>query len=737
VPQGVGVQVPLSARPLIKVLIHMTFLNPFVLFGLAAAAIPILIHLLNKRKLRTIEFSTLTFLKELQKNQMRKITIRQWLLLLLRMLMIIFLVLAFSRPALKGHFGTLGSHAKTSLLIILDNTASMELHNEKGKYLDQAKEKAQQVISLMQEGDDAAVIRLSELPVLTMQTLSHDKQKLQSIIEETSVSVIHHTVEDALRAGAAMLQQSKNFNKEVFILSDGQLTTLRSAAVNKTPNERMFEPTTKFYHFTLASASQQNVGIERITIPPTLLQVQKPVTVSAVIKNYGNVRKEHYLASMSIGGVRVMQKNISLDGGEQGTVEFSFTPARAGFITGYIELEDDEFEADNRRYFSLYIPVHISLLLAAENDLSAKYIETALTIANTAAPVSYFTIKRLSPAQLSTTAIQSSDVILFSGIKTIPPQQLQLLKHYIASGGSMIFFPSSDSLTVSYNYLNQFGIQQFHQSVTPPPGSQFDYVDDEFPIFTGMFEAGTSKKQSIESADAVRSLSPLHAHAIRPIMTLTNGAAFLWLLEFGNGKILGFSVPAVPGWSNFPLKGIFVPLLNQSVIYLASQVQLETLNKEYYAGETVEFTSSQIKKSKNSVAAPLRMVDPEQRMSPLKAYSTMAENGSLQTIFSGEPLRTTGHHYIIAERDTVLALSVNMSNEESDGNLASADDNISLLTSLGADPSSISNVAAETSLQNAVWQSRFGIELWRYFALAAVICAIIEMLVARENKTND
>lgn len=51
----------------------MTFLNPFVLFGLAAAAIPILLHLLNLRKLKTVEFSTLRFLKELQKNKYKKV----------------------------------------------------------------------------------------------------------------------------------------------------------------------------------------------------------------------------------------------------------------------------------------------------------------------------------------------------------------------------------------------------------------------------------------------------------------------------------------------------------------------------------------------------------------------------------------------------------------------------------------------------------------------------------------
>ncbi len=47
----------------------MTFLNPFLLFGLATAAIPVILHLLNLRKLRTIDFSTRTFLKEIQQSR--------------------------------------------------------------------------------------------------------------------------------------------------------------------------------------------------------------------------------------------------------------------------------------------------------------------------------------------------------------------------------------------------------------------------------------------------------------------------------------------------------------------------------------------------------------------------------------------------------------------------------------------------------------------------------------------
>jgi hypothetical protein len=109
----------------------MTFLNPLALFGLLAAALPILLHLLNLRKLRTVEFSTLAFLKELQKTRIRRLKLRQILLLILRTLLILLIVIAFSRPTLRGTLiGNLGTHARTSAVFIIDDSYSMTASNE-------------------------------------------------------------------------------------------------------------------------------------------------------------------------------------------------------------------------------------------------------------------------------------------------------------------------------------------------------------------------------------------------------------------------------------------------------------------------------------------------------------------------------------------------------------------------------------------------------------------------------
>ena len=141
----------------------MVFLNPAVLFGLLAASIPVLIHLFNLRKLKKIEFSTLAFLKELQKNKIRKIKLKQWLLLALRVLIVLLLIMAFARPTLEGvAIGGTTSAAKTTAVFLLDDTYSMSVVDGKGSYFNQAKGTIHELIRQLQEGDEAALVLTSD-----------------------------------------------------------------------------------------------------------------------------------------------------------------------------------------------------------------------------------------------------------------------------------------------------------------------------------------------------------------------------------------------------------------------------------------------------------------------------------------------------------------------------------------------------------------------------------------------
>src|SRR6056297_146677 len=99
----------------------MNFLNPFFLFGLFAVAIPVIIHLINLRRPQKVSFSTLSFFNELRKSTIRRIRIKQYLLMALRALAVLFLALALARPFLPPTLtGTSSSAEPKAVAIMVD-----------------------------------------------------------------------------------------------------------------------------------------------------------------------------------------------------------------------------------------------------------------------------------------------------------------------------------------------------------------------------------------------------------------------------------------------------------------------------------------------------------------------------------------------------------------------------------------------------------------------------------------
>ena len=97
----------------------LSFVNTAVLLGLLGIGLPILIHLFARQKLRRIEFSSTAFLKAIQNQTMRRMKLRQILLLVLRCLAVCLLVVAFARPTLKMGGSLAQGRAKSSVVLII------------------------------------------------------------------------------------------------------------------------------------------------------------------------------------------------------------------------------------------------------------------------------------------------------------------------------------------------------------------------------------------------------------------------------------------------------------------------------------------------------------------------------------------------------------------------------------------------------------------------------------------
>jgi len=124
----------------------MTFLNPGVLWGLFALAIPIIIHFFNLQRPKQILFSNVAFVREVKKTVTRRVKLRQWLLLLARLLALTLLILAFANPVIQ-HDGLRALNGARSVAIVIDNSYSMSAGNEKGPYLQQGLALARNIIN--------------------------------------------------------------------------------------------------------------------------------------------------------------------------------------------------------------------------------------------------------------------------------------------------------------------------------------------------------------------------------------------------------------------------------------------------------------------------------------------------------------------------------------------------------------------------------------------------------------
>ena len=715
----------------------MTFLNPFILFGLLAAGIPILLHLLNLRKLRTIEFSTLSFLKELQRTKIRRIKIRQWLLLLLRTLLVICIVMAFARPTLKGSLaGAFGERANTTSVFIFDDSQSMTALDEQGERFQQAKEAAERIVDLLKEGDEVFLLKLSDIALSTKDiTPTRNFELLRSALRESKPSSRHGTLEDALRLSARLLTNTTNFNKEVFLFSDFQTGAVASKTSATLARESLFPESVRFYLVESGTRNPNNLGVESLTIPNSIFEQGKAFTIQARVTNAGEKNIQNHIVSLFLNGERVAQKGLDVPAGASTQVDFTAVPKSAGMLEGIVELENDDLEFDNRRYFTLTIPERVGVLLVGSSE-DTQFLRLALSIRESATSTAV-QVHEITPERLSANDIDAADVVILSGPRPLTAVQASRIESFLAAGGGLIVFPGQQTQQSAFNtgVAEKIGIPPITIIETlQSDGSEtesfvgFDRVEVRHPLFQGMFEEDISKPQTSGATQQRLVESPRVTKLVRyqlptraqSIITLTNGSSFLAEVPVREGRLLLYSVAANPQWSDFPYRGLFVPLLHRSVSFLA---QGSSQQRDAMVGDEYTIRNRTRTAERWSVVSPTNV---ETVVQP----NTAGTESIIRFNETNEP----GVYKVKSGATIVDQFAVNIHPDESKTAHVSEDDLTSMFERLGIPEQSLQRLEAAGEIQQQVLQARFGVELWKQFLIAALVLALAEMFVARESK---
>jgi hypothetical protein len=305
----------------------ISFLQPFALFALTAAAIPTLLHLLGRRLPPVVLFPAVRYLTATEREHSRRLKLRNLLLLILRTLVIVLLVLAAARPIAR--IGAGRSHPPTAVAVVLDNSLSSRAVVDGDRTINTLIDAARVVLNQMGTGDrlwlvlsDGVPRRLSRLEAL-------------AALDSVASTQMYMDLSAGVRAAARAVTADRSQWTEVVVLSDLQASALTPGDPVETPL-LVLEPKPPPANRWIDSAR---------TVP------QSWSPSGTVVASIGGSDGEATAIRLEVAG-RDLARAVAAPGDQ---VALAGRVSRRGWSIGSLVLDPDEFRADDRRHLVIHV----------------------------------------------------------------------------------------------------------------------------------------------------------------------------------------------------------------------------------------------------------------------------------------------------------------------------------------------------------------------------------------------
>lgn len=547
------------------------FLHPLYLLGLAAASLPILIHLLNRRRLKRIQFPAVRFILLSQKRISRSYRLRHWLLLALRTFAIILLALLLANPIFQTGAGLFAGSGPVSLVLLLDNSLSMTWSGD-GNGFKQAKEAARLFLSSLDDGDRAAVIPTNHAANEIFR-LKPEKQVLLKELDAVEIADGSANLSDALAKAYDLLKEPAS-QKEIRLITDMGVTGWDEFSISAL---KRVDPSVQLKIIRIPSKGKPlNGTVKAVRLGGQGVGVNLPVNIEATLANFGDSEIKDLLVQLSIDGQTKEQKLASIPGRGETAVTFQTSLAQPGSHTGEVRLKKDGFAGNAATYFALEAQDKLRILLVDGDP------QTSLTQSET-----FFIARALNPAgdrdsslylpaviladALGATSLESYEVVVLCNVAVIPDSFVQKLQDFLRQGGGVLIFSGDRVQTDGYQKLARSSpplLPPLHDRKVGPEanGEKIARVDVSHPALQGLSDA--LLQESLKSA-RIWGYTRTTAPAGSVLMTLANGDPLLVEQKVGTGRVLYAASSADRDWNDLPVKTAYLPWIQGLANYLA------------------------------------------------------------------------------------------------------------------------------------------------------------------------
>jgi len=590
--------------------------------GLAGVSIPILIHLLSKRRFRRVRWAAMDFLLEAERRNRRRVRIEQLVLLTLRCLAMLLsgLLLARWYAPPRGLAAMLGGTARTDRIVVLDDSFSMGYRTDRGTVFDAGKAALRRLAGWLRQTapEDRLTVLIAsraERPLVAARRLDEaGAENLREQLDRLRPSERGGGVRDALAAVRRLLDdRMEAVNTAVYIISDFQRVDWARpageerggsdgapprdgplAVLASRPGDRQ---TVRVCLIDVGEENASNACVSSFVLDQPQAVAGVPARFLAKITNYGPVSMSTESLRIYVGEAAQPAVPVpTIAPGQTVGVPVELTLPSPGPAAITVELPDDRLPADNRRHLAVDALRAIRVLLVqGQGEAGAREEPPLLAVAlRPEGPVfSGNEVDVIDENALEDANLGAYHVVVLANVFRLTESVVTQVEAFARAGGGVVFFVGDQVEPELYNRLLYRGgvgllpARLVAPIEAPATGGVYHFVDPDYthpllrhfagtdvPFFDGVLTrqfmgcepAGTASRPATAPAS-----EPAERSAARVALSYDDPDRHPAIVEqvFGRGHVVLFTTTANKAWTNFPDWFSYVAMMQDLVQYVA------------------------------------------------------------------------------------------------------------------------------------------------------------------------
>jgi hypothetical protein len=708
----------------------LSFLNGGLLGALSLVGIPILIHLLQRRRYRVVRWGAMEFLRLSQRNRSRRLMIEQLILLAIRCLVIALVVLAICRPVLRaGALPLANARGQVHAILILDNSYSMGYRPAGAgseTVFDRAVKRALEVVERgLRQGDAVSVVLATDPPRALIRKPSLDLKAAAARLRTVRLSDAGTSYGKAARLALEVAGESGFVNREVLVISDNQAIGWEGRAQDA-PAWEALAKLARVVLLPVREGPAANAAVEWVQAARGLSTVRASTRIQARLINRGPQTLRGLAATLEVDGkAQGSSQSVDLEAGQGALVAFNQIFDQPGVRACTVRITGDRLAADDVGYLALRVRQNVRVLVvngkpdqAVPQRDAGFFLNLALSppLTQPGAEPTALEPRVVAGAGFGGADVRQFDVVALSNVAALGEAERRLLAEFVQNGGGVLIFLGDRVNPELYNRDLFAATPSLIPASLAGVGTAKTSLDPatlDHPALQRFRGAGDVDLGSAEFSRYYK-LAPREGDkSVRVMARFADGSPALVEKQFGLGRLVLAASGATTEWNTLPVKPAFLPLIHQLVAHLAGGADGtrngsvgEPLVKPLPLGEAGR---------KAVLVAP---GGAESAVKPL-----LDDRGATITL---EAPQQAGFYRLRVEQGTQDLFAVNRNVAESDLRSLGRDALKRLLTGF-----EWSWIGLNEDVVSALTRARQGVELWRHLLIAALALMALETMLAQ------